>query len=102
MTISDDLSGDGGSLDSWALHIHGGECSTTTTTSTSSSTSTSTSSPTTTSTSLAGATTTTINGGSSTTTTLVGLGRCGPGATFKSLRCRLGKVPHDAGAALRG
>jgi subtilisin-like proprotein convertase family protein len=102
ITISDDLAGDGGSLDSWALHIHGGECSTTTTTSTlGSSTSTST-----TSTTSAGATTTspspttTITGGSSTTTTIVGLADCQKNLTFASLGCRLGKVRKDSGDAL--
>ncbi|HEV7732629.1 MAG TPA: proprotein convertase P-domain-containing protein [Candidatus Binatia bacterium] len=83
LTVSDDIAGDGGSLNAWNLYISSLACVTTTTTS-SSSTSTSSSSTTTSST----PTTSTTPGGATTTTTLPP-GGCLHAATTDSVRCRL-------------
>lgn len=93
LTISDDLAGDGGSLNSWHLYISSLTCVTTTTTS-SSSTSTSSTSSSSTTTSSAPTTTTPP---SATTTTLPS-GGCDEAATTDSVRCRLAAMMAQVAA----
>jgi subtilisin-like proprotein convertase family protein len=81
ITISDDLAGDGGSLDSWTLDVTTAVC------------------PTTTTTTLPTTTTTTMPGGV-TTTTLVG-GGCAATASYASLHCRIGAMISSVQAGVQ-